>query len=140
MDANTNHHLGPGVVKQVTARHETINNTMFTEGDIAVAIQWLDRTEEDADGLSFCKELNDDGAASASIINSTELRAASSTPFECGLHFTMSPELDTSISPAFVSAATPAVTRTGRGAAVVELAHSLLPPDGTVYVIPARVD
>ena len=56
VDAGTDHFLGKGVLKQVTRRHETINDTMFTEGDIAIAIEWFDRTEEDGDdGLHFEK-------------------------------------------------------------------------------------
>ena len=91
---------------------------MFTEGDIAIAIEWYDRDADDADGLSFTKELNAEGAASRSIVNSTELRASSSTPFDNGLHFTMAPVVEKAVEPAFRPAppeVTPAVTRTGRG-------------------------
>ena len=31
-------------MKQVTKRREDINGTMFTEGDLAIAIEWWDRT------------------------------------------------------------------------------------------------
>ena len=93
VDAGTNHFLGKGVVKQVTKRRDDIDGTMFTEGDLAVAIEWWDRTT-DAEGLSFEKWIDTERAVPGQdIINSTELRAASSTPFEndpCdGLHFTM---------------------------------------------------
>ena len=55
VDAGTNHHLGKGVVRQVTKRREDINGTLFTEGDIAVAIQWYDRVGDERDGLRFEK-------------------------------------------------------------------------------------
>jgi len=144
VDAGKKHHLGDGVLKQVTARRETINDTMFTEGDIAIAVQWYDRTSDDDDGLSFTKWCDPEGdAATQCIINSTELRAASSTPFENGLQFTMAPELvETPIQPAFkpTPQVTPAVTRSGRKAAVVELAAEPVPQDDAVFVMPARVD
>jgi len=144
VDAGKKHHLGDGVLKQVTARRETINDTMFTEGDIAIAVQWYDRTSDDDDGLSFTKWCDPEGdAATQCIINSTELRAASSTPFENGLQFTMAPELvETPIQPAFkpTPQVTPAVTRSGRKAAVVELAVEPVPQDDAVFVMPARVD
>ena len=38
------HFLGKGVLKQVTKRREDIDGTMFTEGDIAIAIEWYDPT------------------------------------------------------------------------------------------------
>ena len=73
------------------------------------------------------------------IINSTELRAASSTPFDNGLHFTMAPVVEQRIEPAFKPAA-PDVRRSGRLAAVVELAPDPPPADDTVFVVPASVD
>ena len=33
----------------------TINGNMFTEGDLAIAVEWYDRTEDDSDGLTFSK-------------------------------------------------------------------------------------
>ena len=67
-----------------------------TEGDIAIAIEWYDRTEDDDEGLSFVKWVDTNGGAAVqNIINSTELRAASSTPFDNGLHFTMAAEVET---------------------------------------------
>jgi len=141
VDAGAKHFLGDGVLKQVTKRREDIDGTMFTEGDIAIAVEWYDRTTDDDEGLSFCKEIGSDGAAVRGIINSTELRAASSTPFDNGLQFTMAAEVEQAIVPAFRPAqVTPAVTRTGRTAAVVALAAAPPPPDDTVYVMPARVD
>ena len=143
VDAGADHFLGKGVLKKVTQRREDIDGTMFTEGDIAIAVEWYDRTTEDDEGLSFSKEIGANGAAVRGIINSTELRAASSTPFDNGLLFTMAPEVDDAIAPAFQPPAaqvTPAVTRTGRAAAVVELAAAPPPPDDTVYVMSARVD
>jgi hypothetical protein len=138
VDAGAKHHLGAGVLKQVTKRREDINDTMFTEGDIAIAIEWYDRTD-DEDGLSFTKEVGPeaDAATPQSIINSTELRAASSTPFDNGLHFTMGAVVEQTIAPALV--VTPALTRSGRSAAVVELAVPLA-PDNTVYRVPETVD
>ena len=44
VDAGANHFLGDGVLKQVTKRREDIDGTMFTEGDIAIAVEWYDRT------------------------------------------------------------------------------------------------
>ena len=32
------------MLKQVTKRREDIDGTMFTEGDIAIAIEWYDPT------------------------------------------------------------------------------------------------
>ena len=140
IDAGTNHHLGLGVLKQVTKRREDINDTLFTEGDIAIAVQWYDRASDDDEGLSFTKWSDTEGDAAAQcIINSTELRAASSSPFDNGLHFTMAPLVEQTIQPALQPspAVTPAVTRSGRAAAVVELAP---PPDDSVFVMPAKVD
>ena len=103
VDAGTNHFLGKGVMKQVTKRREDINGTMFTEGDLAIAIEWWDRTT-DEEGLTFERWVDTTRDVPAQdIINSTELRAASSTPFEngaCdGLHFTMKQQAI--IAPAF---------------------------------------
>ena len=42
VDAGTNHVLGKGVVQQVTKQRDTINDTMFTKDDIAIAIEWCD--------------------------------------------------------------------------------------------------
>ena len=76
------------MVKQVTKRRDDINGTMFTEGDIAIAIQWDDRLDDESDRLSFEKWVDTEGDAfGQDIINSTELRASSSTPFENGLHY-----------------------------------------------------
>ena len=141
VDAGKNHHLGKGVLKQVTAARVTISDTMFTQGDIAIAIEWYDRTTDDDEGLSFEKWLDTEGDASVqTIINSTELRAASSTPFDNGLHFTMAVEAP--IAPALVPrvVAAPAVTRSGRAAAVVALAAAPPLPDDTVHVMTASVD
>ena len=100
--------------------------------------------DEDKEGMRFYKGVDPEGdAATQCIINSTELRAASSTPFDNGLHFTMTAEVETPIQPAFKPTppqVTPAVTRSGRTAAVVELAPPPPPPDDTVYVISAKVD
>ena len=64
------------------------------------------------------------------------------TAFDNGLLFTMAAVAEDAIAPAFKPprAVTPAVTRTGRAAAVVELAAAPPPPDDTVYAMPARVD
>ena len=143
VDAGADHFLGKGVLKQVTKRREDIDGTMFTEGDIAIAVEWYDRMTEDDEGLLFTKEVGADGAAVRSVINSTELRAASSTPFDNGLLFTMAPVVEQAIQPAFKPPprqVTPAVTRTGRAAAVVELAAEPPPADDTVYAMPAAVD
>ena len=72
------------------------------------------------------------------IINSTELRAASSTPFEngpCdGLHFTTTQQA--TVAPAFK----PAVRRSGRRAS--EEAAALPPPPAAsaVFAMPGQVD
>lgn len=126
----------------MTQRREDIDGTMFTEGDIAIAVEWYDRTTDDDEGLSFVKEQGADGAAVRGIINSTELRAASSTAFDNGLLFTMTAEVEDSVTPAYKPspAVTPAVTRTGRAAAVVELAAAPPPADDTVHVMPDKVD
>ena len=140
VDAGAKHFLGAGVLKQVTKRREDINGTMFTEGDIAIAIEWYDRTADDDDSMSFAKWVDAEGDGSKQdIINSTELRAASSTPFDNGLHFTMAPVVEQRIEPAFKPAA-PDVRRSGCLAAVVELAPDPPPADDTVFVVPASVD
>lgn len=43
VDAGTSHFLGNGVVKQVTSQRESFQGTLFTKGDIMIAVQWLDR-------------------------------------------------------------------------------------------------
>jgi hypothetical protein len=138
VDAGTNHHLGKGVLKQVTKRRDDINGNMFTEGDIAIAVEWYNRTTDD-DGLSFEKWVDTEGDTSRQdIINSTELRAASSTPFASGLCFTMTAQQ--AIQPAFTPPAPPAARRSGRRAAVVELEPAPPPPDDTIFEMSARVD
>jgi hypothetical protein len=72
------------------------------------------------------------------IVNSTELRAASSTPFTSGLCFTMTAQ--PAIQPTFTPPAPPAARRSGRRAAVVELAAAPSLPDVTVFEMSARVD
>ena len=105
---------------------------------MAVAIEWWDRTT-DAEGLSFEKWIDTERAVPGQdIINSTELRAASSTPFEngpCdGLHFTM--EQQATIAPAFKPA-----LRRGDLRASVEVAALPPPPDATaIFDMPAIVD
>ena len=141
VDAGEDHFLGKGILKKVTARRETISDTLFTEGDLAIAIEWFDRTTDDDEGVSFEKWVDTEGdAAVQTIINSTELRAASSTPFDNGLHFTMAVEAP--ITPALVPRVVPppAVTRSGRAAAVVALAAAPPLPDDTVHVMTASVD
>jgi len=72
---------------------------------------------DECDGLRFEKWEDTDGDSSVQdIINSTELRAASSTPLESGLHFTMAREKP--IEPAFKPPLPPPVRRSGRYAAV----------------------
>ena len=56
-----------------------------------------------------------------------------------GLHFTMAPVVEQRIEPAFKPAALD-VRRSGRLAAVVELAPDPPPADDTVFVVPASVD
>ena len=139
VDAGQKHFLGDGVLKQVTKRRDDINGTMFTEGDIAIAIQWYDRVDGESDGLSFEKWVDTEGDASKQdIINSTELRASSSTPFENGLHFTMA--LQQPIEPAFKPPPSPVVRRSGRKAAVQEVAAPPPPPDDALWDMPALVD
>ena len=109
VDAGAKHFLGAGVLKQVTKRREDINGTMFREGDIAIAIEWYDRTADDDDGMNFAKWVDAEGDGSKQdIINSTELRAASSTPFDNGLHFrgaSVALVVEQRIEPAFKPAA-----------------------------------
>lgn len=79
VDPGTQHFFGAGVVRQITARRETIQCTLFTEGDIVIAVEWLDRVPEDQEGLTFVnwKDPNagQEGAPSYGVVNSTELRA-----------------------------------------------------------------
>ena len=83
--------IGPGWIQSDVdfamdgeiAINGTINGNMFTEGDLAIAVEWYDRTEDDSDGLTFSKWQDTQGDASMpNIVNSTELRAASSTLFD----------------------------------------------------------
>ena len=76
VDAGKKHFLGDGVVKQVTGRRESYQNTLFTEGDVMIAGEWLDRVPEDDQHLTFIK-WNDssENAPPYGVINSTELRA-----------------------------------------------------------------
>ena len=69
------------------------------------------------------------------IINSTELRAASSTPFDNGLHFTM--EQQAPVEPAFKP---PPVRRSGRHAAVEQVALPPPPPPDAIFDVPLKVD
>jgi len=93
----------------------------------------------DADGLTFEGEVNDDITAKDTI-NSTDLRASSSTPFDNGLHFTM--VLQWTVQPACVPA--PMQPRRllhgGRKAALHELAPDPPPPVDAIFEIPVRVD
>jgi hypothetical protein len=138
VDAGTNHFLGKGVIKQVTKRREDINGTMFTEGDLAIAIEWWDRTT-DEEGLTFERWVDTTRDVPAQdIINSTELRAASSTPFEngaCdGLHFTMKQQA--TVAPAYK----PAVRRSGRRASVEAAALPPPPAASAIFDMPGMVD
>ena len=138
VDAGTNHFLGKSVMKQVTKRREDINGTMFTEGDLAIAIEWWDRTT-DEEGLTFERWVDTTRDVPAQdIINSTELRAASSTPFEngpCdGLHFTMKQQA--TVAPAFK----PAVRRSGRRASVEAAALPPPPAASAIFDMPGMVD
>jgi hypothetical protein len=96
-------------------------------------------TGDGDDGLSFEKWVDTVGDTSQlDIVNSTELRAASSTPFACSLCFTM--KAQQLIQPAFTPPAPPAARRSGRRAAVVEVAVAPPPPDDTIFDMPAAVD
>ena len=85
VDAGKNHHLGKGVLKQVTAARVTISDTMFTQGDIAIAIEWYDRTTDDDEGLSFEKWLDTEGDASVQTISSGGNAARIDGPGLCAL-------------------------------------------------------
>lgn len=92
-----------------------------------------------SDGLAYEKWVDTESDASVQdIINSTELRAASSTPFDNGLHFTMA--LQPTVEPAFKPPPPPPVRRSGRLAAVEELAPPLTVADDAIFEIPALVD
>ena len=70
------HFLGDGVVKQVTARRESCQSTLFTEGDIMIAVAWFDRVPEDDQNLTFVKWMDpSDNPPPYGVVNSTELRA-----------------------------------------------------------------
>ena len=94
---------------------------------------------EDAELLFVDDEEDAPSEPAQDMINSTELRAASSTRFEnggpCdGLHFTMKQQA--TVAPAFK----PAVRRSGRRAS--EEAAALPPPPATsaVFAMPGQVD
>ena len=75
VDAGEKHHLGDGVVRQITAQRETIQGTTYTRGDIAIAVEWYDRVDDTADGLKFVKWVPPSDAPAQCVVNSTELRA-----------------------------------------------------------------
>ena len=96
-------------------------------------------SSDERDGLRFEKWVDEKGDASVQdIINSTELRAASSTPFESGLLFTMAQEKP--IVPAFKPPPPPPLRRSGRHAAVEAPAPPPAEPEDAIWEMPARVD
>ena len=126
------------MLPQVTERRTIIQGNLFTEGDIAIAVQWYDRLPIDPQGLKFRKwtppREPGEEPVPPTIMNSTELRA-----------------IDLSVRP-FVSSIGPALVRhslrlvpkkSGTRAAVVHSARSsgvVELPDDTVYDIHADAD
>ena len=58
-------------------RRETINGNLFTQGDYAIAVEWFDRSAEDAAGLTFVSWTPPDAPEGLLIVNSSELREIS---------------------------------------------------------------
>ena len=71
--------LGSGTcIEKIEDRRTTRSLTVFTKGDYAISVEWFDRVDVDAMGLSFSKWIpdeEDDESEMPSVINSTELRA-----------------------------------------------------------------
>lgn len=115
----------------MTVRRETIQGTLFTEGDIIIAVEWLDRLPEDEFGLTFVKwkdpsNVDQEAASTQCIVNSSELRA-----------------IDIPLSRRLPLAQTlmcqPPVRRSGRLAGVVEPMQSP-EPDNVVFEMMPDVD
>ena len=68
---------GTCIVKKVDKRRETINGNLFTQGDYVIAVEWFDRTAEDATALTFVSWTPPDAPEGPLIINSSELREIS---------------------------------------------------------------
>lgn len=65
---------GGPIIKQVNSRSERINDTEFTRGDYAIAVQWFHRYAGDDSRLTFVKGTYD-GDIKHDVLNSTDLRA-----------------------------------------------------------------
>ena len=63
------------IIKKVDKRRETINGNLFTKGDYAIAVEWFDRSAEDAAGLTFVSWTPPDAPEGVLVVNSSELRA-----------------------------------------------------------------
>lgn len=127
VSAGEQHFLGDGVVRQVTVQRECIQNTLFTKGDIIIAVEWFDRVPDDPTGLTFTKW---QGTPTASppfaVVNSTELRA---------IDVALIPRV-----PLLPVARIPPVRRSGRLASVVGATPAARPlPDDTLFdLLPDR--
>ena len=68
---------GTCIVKKVDKQRETINGNLFTKGDYAIAVEWFDRSAEDAAGLTFVSWTPPDAPEGLHVVNSSELREIS---------------------------------------------------------------
>jgi hypothetical protein len=72
-------------IEKIEERRTSRSSTVFTKGDYAISVEWFDRIDADAMGLSFSKWIpddDDDESEMPSIINSTELRAIEGQPID----------------------------------------------------------
>lgn len=67
-------------IEKIKERRTSRGLTAFTLGDYAISVEWFDRVDTDAMGLSFSREVDD--SEMPCIINSTELRAVEGQPIE----------------------------------------------------------
>jgi hypothetical protein len=61
----------------VDKRRETINGNLFTQGDYAIAVEWFDRSAEDASALTFVSWTSPEAPEGPLVVNSSELREIS---------------------------------------------------------------
>jgi hypothetical protein len=63
---------GSPIIKQITARGETINGTHFTRGDFVIAVRFFHRDDADPQRLTHIEDPTH--AGQVDVLNSTELR------------------------------------------------------------------
>ena len=78
--------LGSGTcIEKIKEQRASRSSTIFTKGDYAISVEWFDREDTDAMGLSFSKWIPNEGDEESempSVLNSTELRAVEGQPID----------------------------------------------------------